>query len=118
MDFQCFSMISEVFTKISASLAITDLFRAFLEFSVDLFCLEESINGPVKLGQARFRCESAQIPGKEASCINQNFSQMVLDHEAFRLRSSKGCSGWQEPIEEMGNPNPFEDEDLLSDLIK
>jgi len=45
---------------------------------------KESINGPVKLGQ-------------EASCINQNFSQMVLDPD--------------EPVEDMGNPNPFEDED-------
>lgn len=45
---------------------------------------KESMNGPVKLGQ-------------EASCINQNFSQMVLDPE--------------EPVEEMPHPNPFEDEE-------
>jgi translation initiation factor 3 subunit D len=42
------------------------------------------INAPVKLGQ-------------EASCLNQNFSQMVLDYNI-------------EP-EDMANPHPFEDED-------
>merc|ERR1719399_2122250 len=45
---------------------------------------KEVINTPVRLGQ-------------EASCINQNFSQMVLD-----LR--------EEP-EEMSNPNPFDDDE-------
>jgi len=44
----------------------------------------EHPNGPIKLGQ-------------EASCINQNFSQMVLDNDV--------------PAEEMENKNPFEDED-------
>jgi len=46
---------------------------------------KDNINSPVKLGQ-------------EASCINQNFSQMVL--------------GMDEAAEEMERPNPFdEDED-------
>jgi len=42
------------------------------------------INSPLKLGQ-------------EASCINQNFSQMVLDHEVG--------------AEAMEKPNPFDEED-------
>jgi len=45
---------------------------------------KENINSPVKLSQ-------------EAGCINQNFSQMVLDFEAGP--------------QEMEQPNPFEDED-------
>ncbi|CAE8689163.1 unnamed protein product [Polarella glacialis] len=45
---------------------------------------KDSMNGPLKLGQ-------------EASCINQNFSQMVLDPE--------------EEAVDMEHPNPFEDED-------
>jgi len=45
---------------------------------------KDNINSPVKLSQ-------------EASCINQNFSQMVLDMEA--------------PTREMPNPNPFEEEE-------
>jgi len=45
---------------------------------------KESMNGPVKLGQ-------------EASCINQNFSQMMVDPDI--------------PIEELEQPNPFEDEE-------
>merc|ERR1712217_350876 len=45
---------------------------------------KDSINSPVKLGQ-------------EASCINQNFSQMVLDDYT--------------PPEEMKMPNPFEYEE-------
>merc|ERR1719230_92108 len=45
---------------------------------------KESMNSPVKLSQ-------------EASCINQNFSQMVLDQES--------------PAEEMEQRNPFEEED-------
>jgi len=45
---------------------------------------KDSMNGPVKLGQ-------------EASCINQNFSQMVLDPEVA--------------MESLEHPNPFEDED-------
>eukprot|EP00928_Gymnodinium_smaydae_P079856 TRINITY_DN6368_c0_g1_i2.p2 TRINITY_DN6368_c0_g1~~TRINITY_DN6368_c0_g1_i2.p2 ORF type:complete len:609 (+),score=191.71 TRINITY_DN6368_c0_g1_i2:205-1827(+) len=44
----------------------------------------ESMNSPLKLGQ-------------EASCINQNFSQMVLDYTV--------------PAEEMECENPFEEED-------
>ncbi|CAE8665000.1 unnamed protein product, partial [Polarella glacialis] len=43
-----------------------------------------SINAPIKLGQ-------------EASCINQNFSQMVLDQDRAP--------------QEMEHPNPFEDEE-------
>jgi len=45
---------------------------------------KENINSPVKLGQ-------------EAGCINQNFTQMVLDFDS--------------PPQEMAEPNPFEDED-------
>jgi len=45
---------------------------------------KDSMNGPVKLGQ-------------EASCINQNFSQMMVDPDI--------------PIEELEQPNPFEDEE-------
>lgn len=45
---------------------------------------KENHNSPVKLGQ-------------EASCINQNFSQMVLD--------------WETPAEELERSNPFEDDD-------
>lgn len=48
---------------------------------------KDNMNSPLKLGQ-------------EASCINQNFSQMVLDYEA--------------PVQDMENPNPFEDEDGAS----
>jgi len=44
----------------------------------------DSIDSPVKLGQ-------------EASCINQNFSQMVLEYDR--------------DAEEMERPNPFDDED-------
>jgi translation initiation factor 3 subunit D len=45
---------------------------------------KENVNGPLKLGQ-------------EASCINQNFSQMVLDQEV--------------PMKELDCANPFEDEE-------
>jgi len=45
---------------------------------------KENMNGPIKLGQ-------------EASCINQNFSQMVLDMD--------------QPMEDCDQANPFEDED-------
>jgi len=45
---------------------------------------KEHINSPVKLGQ-------------EAGCINQNFSQAVLDFES--------------PPQQMDEPNPFQDED-------
>jgi len=45
---------------------------------------KDSVNGPIRLGQ-------------EASCINQNFSQMVLDSN--------------EAVEKMEHPNPFEDEE-------
>lgn len=44
----------------------------------------DSIDSPVKLGQ-------------EASCINQNFSQMVLEHDG--------------KVEDMERPNPFDDEE-------
>jgi len=44
----------------------------------------DEINGPIKLGQ-------------EASCINQNFTQMVLDYSKDK--------------EDMPEPNPFVDED-------
>eukprot|EP00933_Yihiella_yeosuensis_P069569 TRINITY_DN7623_c1_g1_i1.p1 TRINITY_DN7623_c1_g1~~TRINITY_DN7623_c1_g1_i1.p1 ORF type:complete len:573 (+),score=173.33 TRINITY_DN7623_c1_g1_i1:56-1774(+) len=44
----------------------------------------QNMNSPLKLGQ-------------EASCINQNFSQMVLDWD-------KGC-------QQMEHPNPFEEDD-------
>jgi len=43
-----------------------------------------SINSPIKLGQ-------------EASCINQNFSQMVLEHDI--------------EAEDMEQPNPFDDDE-------
>lgn len=45
---------------------------------------KDNMNSPIKLGQ-------------EASCINQNFSQMVLDDDT--------------PPEEMDKPNPFEYEE-------
>lgn len=48
---------------------------------------KDNINSPVKLSQ-------------EASCINQNFSQMVLDMDT--------------PPKEMDHPNPFEEEDETS----
>jgi len=51
---------------------------------------KESINSPVKLSQ-------------EASCINQNFSQMVLDLDGAP--------------KEMDNPNPFEEDDEDSNQV-
>jgi translation initiation factor 3 subunit D len=79
-------------TKISGKLILDKRDGSHIDFlTVDETAQEppnnddaNHINAPVKLGQ-------------EASCINQNFSQMVLDYEIAP--------------EEMEHANPFEDED-------
>merc|ERR1719326_473072 len=64
--------------------------------SLDFLTVNETANEP----PSNESPESANAPlnlGREASCINQNFSQQVLDHK--------------EEAEGMPNPNPFEDEE-------